>query len=311
MGADIAVGSTQRFGVPMGYGGPHAAYMACKRRLKRAMPGRIVGVTVDSARQPGLPAVAADARAAYPPRKGDVERLHRAGAAGGDGELLRGVPRPGRACAPSPSGSTARPRGWRGAEEAGGFNRAEHLLRHDHRRGRRAAVAEIMEAAVARGINLRKVGADRIGITLDETTPARPRGGLARLRWRSSSHRRRLPPIPDALAAVGLPDAPDLPHEPGRDRDDALHAPAVGPRPGARPGDDPARLLHDEAQRGGEMMPITWPEFANIHPFAPADQAEGYRDDRRPVGASCARSPAMTRCRCSPIPARRANMRGF
>ena len=48
MGADIAVGSTQRFGVPMGYGGPHAAYMACREKMKRAMPGRIVGVSIDS-----------------------------------------------------------------------------------------------------------------------------------------------------------------------------------------------------------------------------------------------------------------------
>ncbi len=61
-----------------------------------------------------------------------------------------------------------------------------------------------------------------------------------------------------------------------------------------------------------EMMPITWPEFANVHPFAPADQAQGYAEMiDGPVGQALRRSPAMTRCRCSRIRARRANMRGF
>jgi glycine dehydrogenase len=60
-----------------------------------------------------------------------------------------------------------------------------------------------------------------------------------------------------------------------------------------------------------EMMPITWPEFAGIHPFAPADQAEGYAEMIEDLSGGSARSPAMTRCRCSRIPARRGNMRGF
>ncbi len=67
-GADIVVGSTQRFGMPMGAGGPHAAYLACRDDYKRSMPGRLVGVSVDTHGDPAT-ARAADARAAHPPRK--------------------------------------------------------------------------------------------------------------------------------------------------------------------------------------------------------------------------------------------------
>ena len=93
MGADIAVGSTQRFGVPLGYGGPHAAYMACRDAYKRSMPGRIVGVSIDRPRQPRLPAGAANPGTAYPAREGHVERLYRPGAAGGHGVDVCRLPR--------------------------------------------------------------------------------------------------------------------------------------------------------------------------------------------------------------------------
>jgi glycine dehydrogenase len=82
----------------MGYGGPHAAYMAVRDALKRSLPGRIVGCRWIRA-GPGLSAGAADPRAAYPPRKGHLQHLHRAGAAGGDRLDVRGLSRPGRAAA--------------------------------------------------------------------------------------------------------------------------------------------------------------------------------------------------------------------
>ena len=73
---------TQRFGVPMGFGGPHAGYLAVHAEHARQLPGRLVGVSHRRRRRAGLPARAADPRAAHPPREGDLQHLHRAGAAG-------------------------------------------------------------------------------------------------------------------------------------------------------------------------------------------------------------------------------------
>ena len=77
----------------MGFGGPHAGYLAVHAKHARQLPGRLVGVSVDARRITGLPAVAADPRAAHPPRQGDQQHLHRAGAAGGDGRDVRQLPR--------------------------------------------------------------------------------------------------------------------------------------------------------------------------------------------------------------------------
>ena len=115
IGADVAFGSTQRFGVPMGFGGPHAGYLAVHAKHARQLPGRLVGVSVDCRWRTGVQLVAADPRAAHPPRQGDQQYLHRAGAAGRDRRHVRELSRrrrPRRHCA-----ACARtcPRSWRPA----------------------------------------------------------------------------------------------------------------------------------------------------------------------------------------------------
>ena len=106
-GADIAVGSAQRFGVPLGYGGPHAAFFATQGRVQaRRCRAASSASREDAHGKPALPHGAADARAAHPPREGDEQHLHRAGAARGDGQHVRRLPRARGADARSPSACT-------------------------------------------------------------------------------------------------------------------------------------------------------------------------------------------------------------
>ena len=171
--------------------------------------------------------------------------------------------------------------------------------------------------ARARRINLRVVDADTLGIALDETTtPAIVDAVLRGVRRRRAGRRARRSverdPRPRCARDVEILDAPGVPPLPLRDRDAALPAPARRPRPRARPHDDPARLVHDEAQRDdrddadhvARVRRASTRSRRSSRPRATASCSTT-------SSAGCARSPATTRCRCSRTPGRRASSPGL
>jgi glycine dehydrogenase len=280
MGADIAVGSTQRFGVPVGYGGPHAAYMACKDAMKRAMPGRIVGVSIDShgnrayrlslqtreqhirrekatsnvCTAQALLAVMAGFYAVFHGPKGlraIAQRIHRKTV-----RLAKGLEAAGFKVEPSEFFDTI-------TVDVGLLQRG------------------VLQAAVQQGLNLRRVGKTRVGITLDERT----RPSTIEAVWRAFGLVKKDDPadsayrLPDGLIRQSSYLEHDVFHmnraetEMMRymrrlaDRDLALDRAMI-----------PLGSCTMKLNSAAEMMPVSWREFSMIHPYVPKDQARGYAE---------------------------------
>ena len=288
-GADIVVGTTQRFGVPMGGGGPHAAYLACRDDYKRSMPGRLVGVSVDVH---GAPAY----RLALQTREQHIRR-EKATSNICTAQVLLAViasmyavyhgPEGLRRIAQRVASYTAilaaglRQLGWAPLSDTA-FDTV--TLKTDGRS------AEIAAAAVARGMNLRRFpewGDAYIGIALDETTSrddlvalwslfAAPGQALPSV---SSFEHGIEPMIPPALrrSSSFLTHAVFNTHHSETemlryirslaDKDLALDRCMI-----------PLGSCTMKLNASSEMIPITWPEFAQVHPFAPRDQLAGYRE---------------------------------
>ncbi|MGH7507784.1 MAG: aminomethyl-transferring glycine dehydrogenase, partial [Longimicrobiales bacterium] len=285
--ADVVIGNTQRFGVPLGYGGPHAAYFATRSAFVRKMPGRIIGLSKDSRGKPGLRmalqtreqhirrekatsnictaqvllAVIAGMYAVYHGPDGltrIARRVHRLARALADG--VRGL---GYTVADAPFFDTVR------ADAADA-----------------AARDAIVDAARARRINVRAYGERAVVVALDETVSARDLGEL-------------LAAFADAAGAPG-PDVGALIEAADQDVDHAFRRTAgfmthpVFRR--YRSEHEMLRYIQRLESRdlslttsmiplgsctmklnaAAEMLPITWPEFARLHPFAPSDQTRGY-----------------------------------
>ena len=280
MGADIAVGSMQRYGVPMMFGGPHAGFMATKDEFARALPGRLVGVSLDAAGRPAL-------RLALQTREQHIRREKATSNVCTAQALLAII--------------AAMYASWHGAEGlrriALRTTRLTSILVAGLREGGVEVPADtwfdtviatvpgragaIHEAARAAGLNLREVDADHVGISLDETTTR----DVVEAVWAAFGVTASVEAL-DGSAPEGIPAALardevilDHPvfqryrteHEMMRylrrlaDKDLALDRTMI-----------PLGSCTMKLNAATEMAPVTWPEFAAIHPFAPADQTRGY-----------------------------------
>ena len=280
MGADIAIGSTQRFGVPVGYGGPHAAYMATKDAYKRSMPGRLVGVSID-----------AQNRAAYrlslQTREQHIRR-EKATSNVCTAQALLAVMASFYAVFHGPEGLKAiaqrihrkTVRLAKGLESAG-FKVEPDAFFDTITVEVGLMQKTVMDAAVREGINFRAVGKTKIGITLDERT----RRKVTEAVWRAFgiarddddlSHDYR---VPDTLHRKTKYLEHDVFHmnraetEMMRymrrlaDRDLALDRAMI-----------PLGSCTMKLNSAAEMMPVSWREFSLLHPFVPKDQAQGYEE---------------------------------
>ncbi|HWA64758.1 MAG TPA: aminomethyl-transferring glycine dehydrogenase, partial [Mycobacteriales bacterium] len=276
-GADIAVGSAQRFGVPMGFGGPHAGFMAVRSGLERALPGRLVGVSIDA---DGAPAY----RLALQTREQHIRR-EKATSNICTAQVLLAVMAGAYAAYHGPAGLTAI------AERVAGHAAAiaKYLqfggVGLDHPSGFDTVTAlvpgradRVVAAAREAGINLRRVDADRVAVTTDECTTAEHVAAVcAAFGVSFDGDAAGEPAIPDGLRRSSRFLTHPVFHEHHSetsimrylrrlaDRDLALDRTMI-----------PLGSCTMKLNAAAEMEPITWPELAGIHPFAPLDQAAGH-----------------------------------
>ncbi|MEL7184167.1 MAG: aminomethyl-transferring glycine dehydrogenase, partial [Pseudomonadota bacterium] len=278
MGADIAVGSAQRFGVPLGYGGPHAAFIACADAYKRAMPGRIVGVSVDALGNKAY-------RLSLQTREQHIRR-EKATSNVCTAQALLAVMASFYGVFHGPQGLyhiAAQVHGHavalRDALLGAGFEVCPSHVFDTLTVKVGAMQGVIWHAARAQGITLRRVGSDQIGIACDELTDG---DVLARL-LRAFGIDTGVPPlrmdIPDNLRRTSDYLTHPIFHmnraeaEMMRymrrlaDRDLALDRAMI-----------PLGSCTMKLNAAVEMMPVTFPEFGRLHPFAPTEDAAGYHE---------------------------------
>ncbi len=285
LGADVVLGNTQRFGVPMGFGGPHAAYFATRDRYKRSTPGRIIGVSIDRRGNQAL-------RMAMQTREQHIRR-EKATSNICTAQALLAIMAAFYAMYHGPDGLR---------RIASRIQRLGSILKHGLAElGFEAdnstyfdtltyTVAdkqgEIITRALAAGMNLRIIGSDRLGVSLDETTNAEDIETL----WQVFSGESTVPSASsvdtDVAEKAGIPDAllrgVDYLQHPIfnnyhsetemlrymrrlEGKDIALNRAMI-----------PLGSCTMKLNATTEMLAITWPEFAGMHPFAPVDQTGGY-----------------------------------
>ena len=280
IGADVVVGNSQRFGVPLGFGGPHAGFLATSEAHKRTLPGRLVGVSVDAAGRPAH-------RLALQTREQHIRRERATSNICTAQVLLANI-----------AGLYATYHGPEGLRRiAERVHRLTTILAAGLRAGGVDVVTsaffdtitasvpgradDVLAAARQRGVNLRRVDGDAVGISLDETTTrVEVEAVWAAFGVDASVDALDLAvgsAIPEALARTTEVLAHPVFHQHHSetemlrylrtlaDRDLALDRSMI-----------PLGSCTMKLNATAEMIPVTWPEFGAIHPFAPLDQAEGY-----------------------------------
>ncbi|MET8233331.1 aminomethyl-transferring glycine dehydrogenase [Micromonospora sp. NPDC005298] len=278
IGVDIAAGTTQRFGVPMGFGGPHAGYLAVRGGLERMLPGRLVGVSRDADGNPAY-------RLALQTREQHIRR-EKATSNICTAQVLLAVMAGMYAVYHGPDGlrdiaarTHAMAARLAAGLRAGGVDVADVAFFDTVTVTVPGRAAEVVAAAARRGVNLRLVDADRVGMSCDETTT------LAHLRevWEAFGVDAFDGDV-DAALPVDLARASDfLTHPVFRSH----HSETAMLRYLRRLSDFDYALDRGMIPLGSctmklnattEMEPVSWAEFAHIHPFAPEDQTVGYRE---------------------------------
>ena len=287
LGADVAVGSAQRFGVPLGYGGPHAAFFATRDEWTRKLPGRLIGVSEDAHGNRAL-------RMALQTREQHIRR-EKATSNICTAQVLLAVMAGMYAVYHGPRGlrAIAERVGGLAAVLARGLERLGARVRHqtffDTVRvdGSAAEIAGWMTAAAARKMNLRRLSNESLTIALDETTTAADVTRL--LEVFAGQGKASATPAVEALAREA-----SLPFGAAARKSAYLSHPVFNThhsetemlRYMRRLESRDLSLTHAMIPLGSctmklnatvEMLPVTWPEWGNLHPFAPAEQAEGYQ----------------------------------
>ncbi|MCX5065031.1 aminomethyl-transferring glycine dehydrogenase [Micromonospora lupini] len=278
IGADIAAGTTQRFGVPMGFGGPHAGYLAVRAGLERMLPGRLVGVSRDADGNPAY-------RLALQTREQHIRR-EKATSNICTAQVLLAVMAGMYAVYHGPDGlrdiatrTHAMAARLAAGLRAGGVDVADVAFFDTVTATVPGAAAQVVAAAAERGVNLRLVDADRVGMSCDETTT------VAHLRavWAAFGVDALDGDGDRALPAALTRTSDFLTHPVFRSH----HSETAMLRYLRRLSDFDYALDRGMIPLGSctmklnattEMEPVSWAEFANIHPFAPDAQTAGYRE---------------------------------
>ncbi|MFY1631867.1 aminomethyl-transferring glycine dehydrogenase [Solwaraspora sp. WMMB335] len=277
IGADIAVGTTQRFGVPMGFGGPHAGYLAVRDGLARMLPGRLVGVSRDAAGRPAY-------RLALQTREQHIRR-EKATSNICTAQVLLAVLAAMYAVYHGPDGLRAIARRTHAHAarlhaglRAGGVRVADGPLFDTVTAAVPAAAGQVVAAAAARGVNLRLVDADTVAVTCDETTTEEHLAAV----WAAFGVAPYAGAAPELIPSRWLRDDEFLTHEVFHahrsetammrylrrlaDADYALDRGMI-----------PLGSCTMKLNAAVQMEPVSWPGFADVHPLAPAGQTAGYR----------------------------------